>query len=224
MGYRQAVKAQHFDCCIVGSIPTSPVYGTLAQMVEHLTFNQVVGGSSPPCLTFFLFSFSFFLRRHKSLRRRILRVSNEPCTDKNGDRRCEPCSPSPCTDNLIFVSLCSYGGIGRRGRFRFCWATPVQVQVLLAALFFCPPPEAGSLVKKNQKIRPLPASRTACSASFIRHFSGLRTYDSGNFARPALRLIISNFKKFPCLCSIINNRKAVHPMWGKFSRERRAQP
>ena len=48
-------------------------------MVEHLTFNQVVGGSSPPCLTFFLFSFSFFLRRHNSLRRRILRVSNEPC-------------------------------------------------------------------------------------------------------------------------------------------------
>ena len=99
MGYRQAVKAQHFDCCIVGSIPTSPVYGTLAQMVEHLTFNQVVGGSSPPCLTFFLFSFSFFLRRHKSLRRRILRVSNEPCTDKNGDRRCEPCSQ---TDGHIF--------------------------------------------------------------------------------------------------------------------------
>ncbi len=32
--------------------------------------------------------------------------------------------------------LCSYGGIGRRGRFRFCWATPVQVQVLLAAFFF----------------------------------------------------------------------------------------
>ena len=31
--------------------------------------------------------------------------------------------------------LCSYGGIGRRGRFRFCWATPVQVQVLLAAFF-----------------------------------------------------------------------------------------
>ena len=176
MGYRQAVKAQHFDCCIVGSIPTSPVHGTLAQMVEHLTFNQVVGGSSPPCLTFFLFSFSFFLRRHKSLRRRILRVSNEPCTDKNearrcepcsqtdghifgrirrmprqqanaarsracrhgelrgsepctdknGDRRCEPCSPSPCTDNLILVLLCSYGGIGRRGRFRFCWASPCR--------------------------------------------------------------------------------------------------
>ena len=61
---------------------------------------------------------------------------SEPCTDKNGDRRCEPCSPSPCTDNLILVLLCSYGGIGRRGRFRFCWATPVQVQVLLAAFFF----------------------------------------------------------------------------------------
>ena len=62
-------------------------------------FFQVVGGSSPPCLTFFLFSFSFFLRRHKSLRRRILRVSNEPCTDKNGARRCEPCSQA---DGHIF--------------------------------------------------------------------------------------------------------------------------
>ena len=27
-------------------------YGTLAQLVEHLTFNQVVGGSIPPCLIF----------------------------------------------------------------------------------------------------------------------------------------------------------------------------
>ena len=25
-------------------------YGTLAQSVEHLTFNQGVGGSNPPCL------------------------------------------------------------------------------------------------------------------------------------------------------------------------------
>ena len=25
-------------------------YGILAQVVEHLTFNQVVGGSNPPCL------------------------------------------------------------------------------------------------------------------------------------------------------------------------------
>ena len=28
----------------------SPAYGILAQVVEHLTFNQVVGGSNPPCL------------------------------------------------------------------------------------------------------------------------------------------------------------------------------
>ena len=26
-------------------------HGILAQLVEHLTFNQVVGGSNPPCLT-----------------------------------------------------------------------------------------------------------------------------------------------------------------------------
>ena len=25
-------------------------FGILAQLVEHLTFNQVVGGSNPPCL------------------------------------------------------------------------------------------------------------------------------------------------------------------------------
>ena len=87
MGYRQAVKAQHFDCCIVGSIPTSPVYGTLAQMVEHLTFNQVVGGSSPPCLIFSYFLFPFFCGGTIYLRRRILRVSNEPCADKTEDIR-----------------------------------------------------------------------------------------------------------------------------------------
>ena len=36
----------------VGSNPTGPVeYETLAQSVEHLTFNQVVAGSIPTCLT-----------------------------------------------------------------------------------------------------------------------------------------------------------------------------
>ena len=88
LGYRQAVKAQHFDCCIVGSIPTSPVYGTLAQMVEHLTFNQVVGGSSPPCLTFFLFSFSFFLRRHNNIASSHFACSNEPCADMETESCC----------------------------------------------------------------------------------------------------------------------------------------
>ena len=27
-------------------------FGALAQSVEHLTFNQVVGGSNPPCFSF----------------------------------------------------------------------------------------------------------------------------------------------------------------------------
>ena len=37
---------------VAGSNPASPVLncGILAQSVEHLTFNQVVGGSNPPCL------------------------------------------------------------------------------------------------------------------------------------------------------------------------------
>ena len=37
----------------VGSNPTSQ-YGILAQVVEHLTFNQVVRGSNPRCLIILL--------------------------------------------------------------------------------------------------------------------------------------------------------------------------
>ena len=43
---------------VAGSIPALGICiykyvnidGILAQLVEHLTFNQVVGGSNPPCL------------------------------------------------------------------------------------------------------------------------------------------------------------------------------
>ncbi len=52
----QLVEQRTENPRVSGSIPELGIlednfeYGTLAQVVEHLTFNQVVRGSSPRCL------------------------------------------------------------------------------------------------------------------------------------------------------------------------------
>ena len=44
------------------------MYGILAQLVEHLTFNQVVGGSTPPCLICRLVAEKCYKRLGEALR------------------------------------------------------------------------------------------------------------------------------------------------------------
>ena len=53
LGCRQAGKAQDFDSCIslVRVQPSQPNFGPLAQLAEHLTFNQGVWGPNPQWLT-----------------------------------------------------------------------------------------------------------------------------------------------------------------------------
>ena len=49
----QLVEQRTENPRVAGSIPALGIffYGVLAQVVEHLTFNQVVRGSSPRCLS-----------------------------------------------------------------------------------------------------------------------------------------------------------------------------
>ena len=102
-----------------------------------MTFNQVVGGSNPPCLMrpysarnrdFFIILGNCFANPY--IIKKALRFG---CALARDEIDAKASALGARMSQAIFFIIRGYGGIGRRAGFRFQWAT-VQVQVLLSAV------------------------------------------------------------------------------------------
>ena len=94
LGPSPSGKAQAFDACSRWFESNWPCYETLAQSVEHLTFNQVVAGSIPACLI------PFFIRDFAD----VAELADAPDLGSGG-RPCRFKSCHPQDENKVFVRI-----------------------------------------------------------------------------------------------------------------------